>query len=98
MKSIRLAIVAATLSLALAGCGDADDASEDAIADSVEMPADEAMADAPMPAQDVAPVADPAEGTDTVDEVETDAQQAADEAQAAVDDVINAAEENIETN
>ena len=52
MKKIAL-IAAVSTAFALAGCGDSTDASDDAMADSVEMPADEALADAPDPAADV---------------------------------------------
>lgn len=96
MKPFRVTLIAIAGSLGLAACGSSDDASEDAIADSVEMPADEAMADAPMPVEDTSPSVEEADDTDTVNEIEQNAQQAADEAQAAVDDVIAAAEENIE--
>jgi len=89
MKSIRFA-AAATIALALAACGDTPDASEDAMADSVEMPADEAMADAPMPVQSAAieNAADQArDAAKSMEEVQEDAQQAAEEAQSAVDDI-----------
>jgi hypothetical protein len=53
--SIRPAIIlAAPFALALAGCGSSDDASAEAEADTVEIPANEALA--PV---DAAPVADP---------------------------------------
>ncbi|WP_170003703.1 hypothetical protein [Pseudopontixanthobacter vadosimaris] len=42
-KLARAALASATL-LALAACGSADDASEEAVADNVEIPADDAMA------------------------------------------------------
>lgn len=48
----KIAIVAAAAAFALAACGETTDASEDAIADSVEVPADDAMADAPDPVAD----------------------------------------------
>ena len=44
MKKIALFAAVSSFALALAACGDTDDASEDAMADNVEMPADEAMA------------------------------------------------------
>ena len=50
MKKIALFAAVSSFALALAACGGSDDASEDALADNVELPADEAMADAPMPA------------------------------------------------
>jgi len=49
-----------SFALALAACGGSDDASEDALADNVEMPADEAMTDMPMPAADATEAADDA--------------------------------------
>ena len=52
MKKIALFAAVSSFALALAACGGSDDASEDALADNVELPADEAMADAPMPAAD----------------------------------------------
>lgn len=51
----KIAFAALPLAFALAACGSTDDASTAAEADTVEMPADEAMADVTE-----APVADPA--------------------------------------
>jgi hypothetical protein len=82
----KLALVAATAAFALAGCGETTDASQDATADSVEIPADEAMADAPDP---VATEEDVEEGMDANVE---EAEAAADAAQATVDDALSAAE------
>lgn len=82
----KLALVAAAAAFALAGCGDTTDASEDAVADSVEIPADEAMANAPDPvAADEAAEAEIAENL-------SEAEQAADAAQETVDDALAAAE------
>jgi len=47
---ILATFAAASAVLALAACGSSDQASEQAVADTVEMPADEAMSEAPMPA------------------------------------------------
>ncbi|MCX7676085.1 MAG: hypothetical protein N2Z59_01760 [Alteraurantiacibacter sp.] len=47
-------LAAATPALLLASCGSATDASEDAIADTVEMPANEVMAGTPAPVEDPA--------------------------------------------
>ena len=82
MKKIALFAAASSLALALAACGDSDDASEDALADDVELPADEAMANVPDPTADV-------DSEDTQDEAVTQeaAESAADEAEAAVADV-----------
>ena len=44
----KLALVLAPLTCALAACGGADDASTEAQADTVEMPADDAMAAVPV--------------------------------------------------
>ena len=52
MKKFALIAAASSFALALSACGSADDASEDAMADNVEMPADEAMAEAPDPTAD----------------------------------------------
>ena len=52
MKKIALFAAVSSFALALAACGDSDDASEDAMADNVEMPADEALADTPLPEAD----------------------------------------------
>ena len=76
MKLTALIAVPA-LALALAACGDSGDASDDATADNVELPADEAMAGAPEPMMD--------EGM-SVDETEADAAAAAAEASAMVED------------
>lgn len=79
MKKFALA-PALVLTLALAACGSADDASTAAEADTVEMPADEAMADV-----NEAPVVDPsANATDPAAEetatVEATAQEAGENA------------------
>lgn len=98
MKKITLAAIAATASFALTACGSSTDASEDALADNVEIPADEAMANAPLPAEDVDVVeeaADEAVEADVTEEVVDGAVEAAEAAQATVDDVealISAAE------
>ena len=82
----KLAIVAAAAAFALAGCGETTDASEDAVADTVEIPADEAMADAPDPV-----AVDEAAEAEMADNM-SEAEEAADAAQATVDDVMAAAE------
>ena len=61
MKKIALFAAVSSFALALAACGDSGDASEDAMADNVELPADEAMADAPMPTADASEAAEDAE-------------------------------------
>ncbi len=76
-KPVKFAAVAA-FALGLAACGSATDASEDALADNVEVPADEAMAAAP------APVADPAALTEETPSAEDAATAAADSAEAMV--------------
>ena len=77
MKKILAAIAGSGLLLGLAACGSSSDASEDAMADTVEMPAEDAMADAPDP------VADPEAA---MDDSEADAMDAADAAEAMVQD------------
>src|SRR5690606_34384332 len=81
MKKFAL-IAAAAGVFALAGCGSADDASEDAMADTVEMPADEAMAAAPDPVADTASEAVTQATDDAENAVDATAQEAGD---AAVD-------------
>ena len=97
MKKIALFAAASSFALALAACGGSDDASEDAMADNVEMPADEAMADMPMPAADATEATEDAEATadeaaaaetaaDAAEAAAADAQAAADAAEAAVEE------------
>ena len=97
MKKIALFAAVSSFALALAACGDSDDASEDALADNVEMPADEAMADMPMPAADATEAAEDAaadaaaaaataeEAGDAAVEAAADAAAAAEAAAAAAD-------------
>lgn len=92
MKKITMATIAATASLALAACGNSTDASEDAMADTVELPADEAMEEMPLPAEDVDVVEEAAveaveEDVAVSEEVVDGAVEAAEAAQATVDDV-----------
>lgn len=84
-------LTALTAALALASCGSADDASTEASADTVEMPADSALA----PVAEV-PVADPsATATDApvIEAPEPGATAAGDAAAAVADDAIKAAGE-----
>ena len=86
MKKTAFAATVAALAFALSGCGDSNDASEDALADSVEMPADEAMANVPDPAEETDAAAEAAT-LQAEEAIEQDAQDAADAAEAAVADV-----------
>lgn len=89
MKKIIAAAFAVTASLALAACGSSDTATDEAAADNVEMPAEEAMpadaatapADAMAPAADasVAPADDAAKAAEDAGAA---AEKAADEAKA----------------
>ena len=90
MKKIVSVSVLASAALALAACGDSTDASEDATADTVEMPADEAMVDAP------APVDDPAAIDAEMEANEQDAAEAAADAQATVDESVEGAIDDAE--
>lgn len=84
-------LTALTAALALAACGSADDASTEASADTVEMPADSALA----PIAEV-PVADPsATATDApvLEALEPGATPAGEAAAAVADDAIKAAGE-----
>lgn len=91
MKKFALIAAASSFALALAACGDADDASEDALADNVEMPADEAMADVPDPAVDAVSEAAEEATQDAEAAIEQTAEQAANDAEAAVADIEAAA-------
>jgi len=73
VKKIATLAFAAAGSLALAACGSTTDASEDAMADDVEMPADQAMADTPEPVMDENATleATEEEPTDAMDAAET---------------------------
>ncbi|KHL24934.1 hypothetical protein PK98_13825 [Croceibacterium mercuriale] len=87
MKMIALT-AAAPLLFALAACGSSDDASEDAMADTVEMPADQAMTEAPMPAPDAGLTTAPAvEANEPVAEPVDTTAAAADAAAEAVADI-----------
>ena len=60
----KLAVIAALGSLGLAACGSADDASTEAMPDTVEMPAEEALepiAEEPVEVEEVGPPVDPAD-------------------------------------
>ena len=89
MKTIAKFAAASAFALTLAACGDSGDASEDAMADSVEMPADEAMAEVPDPAEDVTAAAE--EATQTAEENLDAAEAAAAAAEETVADVEAAA-------
>jgi hypothetical protein len=92
MKKFAL-IAAVSGAFALAACGSSDDASEDAMADSVEMPADEAMAGVPDPvADDVSEAVEDA--TANAEAAAQTAEQAADAALDAVADVEAAAQDS----
>ena len=82
MKKFTLIAIASTATLALAACGGTTDASEDAMADTVEMPADQALADTPEPVED-AEVA--AEDAALEEAAEMDALEAADAAEELVE-------------
>ena len=90
MKKFAL-LAAVSAAFTLAGCGDATDASEDAVADNVELPADEAMADVPDPAADADAAVDAIEAAE--EDALTTAENTADEAEAAVADIEAAAAE-----
>ena len=83
MKKIAYVLLAGAASLALAACGGADDASIEAEADTVEMPADAALEDVAE-----APVEDADANTDETAVTEQTATEAAD----AAEDVAAAAE------
>lgn len=89
MRKLLSLTVLTAAALTLAGCGSADDASSEASADTVEMPADSAL----EPVTD-APVADPsATATDAPEPVvpEAGATAAGDAAAAVADKALEAA-------
>jgi hypothetical protein len=90
MKKIALFAAVSSFALALAACGGADDASEDAMAGDVEMPADEAMADTPLPVADATEAGD--EAGEAADDATASAEEAADAAEQAAADAAAAAE------
>ncbi len=59
MKKIAVAVLAIPLALTLAACGKSDSAKDEASAENVEMPAEEAVTDV-----NAAPVADASAGAD----------------------------------
>jgi hypothetical protein len=68
MKKIAYAAFASVAALALAACGSSDKASEEATAENVEVPADEAVADATaMPSEDAGAMAVDATAAATAD-------------------------------
>jgi len=82
MKKIAYFALATAATLALAGCGSSDDASTDAMADDVEVPADEAMS----AAGDATPVDDASADQDAGPDAAT-AEEAGAAAEAAAADV-----------
>ena len=92
MKKIITAAFASAALLGLAACGDADDASEDATAETVETSADEAMAGAEAPVEDNAAVEAAAEEAGEDAEAVVDTAAAAEAADAAAEDAAAAAD------
>jgi hypothetical protein len=92
MKKLALTAVASSFALALAACGDSGDASEDTLAESVEMPADNAMAGAPDPAADADSSPDAAVDADASAEDVANAEEAGAAAEQAAADAAAAAE------
>ena len=90
MKKITAFAVLGVASLALAACGSSDNASDDAGAETVEMPAEEALG--PVSEEPVAdPDADAADPADNAVDAQT-AQQAADAAASVAEEAAAAAE------
>jgi len=91
MKKIALLAVS-SFALALAACGDSGNASEDAMAENVELAADEAMADTPdpVPADAVATAAE--EATQSAESALDAAEAAGVAAEEAAADAAAAAE------
>ena len=88
MKTVLTRTAAVAAFALLAACGSADDANAPAEADTVEMPADEVMA---QPGMDADPAVDPAI-VDDVAQIEADDAAAAEEATAAEQSAESAAD------
>ena len=76
----KLAVIAALGSLGLAACGSTDDASTEAMPDTVEMPADEALepvAEEPVEDAEVLEDVDPADNAPSLETTEEAADAAA---------------------
>ena len=80
MKKIAYAAFAALAALTLSACGSSDDASSDAEADNVEMPADQAMAGAAQPSPDALASDDVSSTEEAVSRAEDAGEKAADAA------------------
>lgn len=92
MKKFASTLAIAGATFALAACGSADDASVEATADTVEMPADEALEPiAEEPVEDAAVAEEAGEPADTAVD-EATATEAADAAAAVADEAAAAAE------
>ena len=98
MKKIAHCALTAAAALALTACGSSTDASDEAMADTVEVPAEEAVAGTPDPVADAA-------ANSEIEANEMDAAEAADAATAAVEgeaatpaveDAIDAAEDEMQ--
>ncbi len=89
MKKFALIAFAAVAAYGLSACGKSDDASEGAMADNVEMPADQAMSTAAPPVADAEASSDAADATSATSAA---AAQAGDAAEAAAADAAAAAE------
>ena len=91
MKKTAYLAFASFAALSLAACGSSDDASDDATADTVEMPADEAMTGVEEPVVDPQATATD-DASDASAAATATAAEAADAAAAAAADVAAAAE------
>lgn len=80
----KIAIIASSAAFALAACGSSTDASEEAVADTVEVPADDAMEGAPDPVADEDVMSDE-EAEAVMDENMDEAEQAGDDAMSVVE-------------
>jgi hypothetical protein len=89
MKKFALIAFAALAAYGLSACGKSDDASEDAMADNVEMPADTAMTTAAPPVADAQASSDETSPTSATNPA---AAEAGDAAEAAAADAAAAAE------
>lgn len=80
MRKIALAALASLAALTLSACGRSEDASNDADADNVEVPADQAMAGSEQPVPDASATANDTSTDTAVNQAEDAGERAADAA------------------
>lgn len=92
MKKLVAGALVGSLALGLAACGSSDDASTEAMPDTVEMPAEEALAPiTDEPVEDLDALGPPVDASERAPSVET-AEEAADAAESVAAEAAAAAE------